>query len=199
MGRPSNTEERRVQIVDALGAVMARDGYERATVAAIAKRAGLASGLVHYHFRDKDEILVALVERIVAGLEGRVAARLARAGEGARARLHALVDAHVGLGDDADPNAVAMWAAVAAEAMRNPEVRALYKEAMASTLTRIERLLRAAMREVERPTRDAKPIAAAILSAIEGAYLVHVSAPGVLPRGYAAPALHALVDGLLGT
>ena len=109
-----------------------------------------------------------------------------------------LPDAHVALGDDADPNAVAMWAAVAAEAMRRPEVRALYKNAISATLARLERLVRAAMREAGKPTRDAKAIAAAISSAIEGAYLVHVSAPGVLPRGYAAPALHALVDGILG-
>lgn len=177
---------------------MAREGYERATIAAIAKRAGLAPGLVHYHFEDKGEILVALVERIVSGLEARVTARLAAAAPGARAHLHALVDAHVALGDDADPNAVAMWAAVAAEAMRRPEVRALYKNAISATLARLERLVRAAMREAGKPTRDAKAIAAAISSAIEGAYLVHVSAPGVLPRGYAAPALHALVDGILG-
>lgn len=197
MGRPSNTEERRAQIVDALGALMAKDGYERATIAAIAKRAGLAPGLVHYHFTDKDEILVALVQRIVAGLEARVEARLTTSAPGARAHLHALVDAHVGLGDDADPNAVATWAAVAAEAMRRAEVRALYKKAIAATLERIERLLRTALRDAGKSTRDSKAIAAALLSAIEGAYLVHVSAPGVLPRGYAAPALHALVDGIL--
>lgn len=76
-------------------------------------------------------------------------------------------------------------------------MRALYKKAIATTLERIERLLRAALREAGKSTKDAKAIAAALLSAIEGAYLVHVSAPGVLPRGYAAPALHALVDGVL--
>src|SRR6185295_6476903 len=97
---------------------MAKRGYEHATIAAIAKQAGLASGLIHYHFADKQEILVVLVERLVAGLETRVALRLRTAGPSARSRLHALVDAHVGLGEDADANAVAAWVVVAAEAIR---------------------------------------------------------------------------------
>jgi len=53
MARPSNTDERRGQIVAALQAVMARAGYAGATIAAIARQAELAPGLVHYHFKDK--------------------------------------------------------------------------------------------------------------------------------------------------
>ncbi|MBS2017371.1 MAG: TetR family transcriptional regulator [Deltaproteobacteria bacterium] len=197
MGRPSNTEQRRAEIAAALGALIASEGYERATIAAIAKRAGLAPGLVHYHFRDKDEILLALVARIVATLEARVEARLRECTGDARARLHVLVDAHVALGDDDDPVAVATWAAIAAEAMRREEVQAHYARAIAATLGRLEKLVRAALREAGKETRAAKAIAAAVLSAIEGAYLLHRAAPGVLPPGYAAPALHALIDGVL--
>ena len=40
---------------------MADRGYERASVTAIAKAAGLTPGLVHYHFHNKKEILLALV------------------------------------------------------------------------------------------------------------------------------------------
>lgn len=176
---------------------MAKKGYEHATITAIAKQAGLASGLIHYHFADKQEILVVLVERLASGLESRVASRLRTAGPSARSRLHALVEAHVGLGDDADPNAVAAWVVVAAEAIRQKEVRALYTKALASTLARLESLVRDALAEEGRSTRSAKHLAAALLAAVEGAFLVHVSAPGVLPPGYAAPALRALVDGVL--
>jgi TetR/AcrR family transcriptional repressor of bet genes len=196
MGRPSNTEERRAQIVEALGAVMAKEGYARATITAIARQARLAPGLIHYHFKDKDEILVELVATLADRLERRVERRLADAGT-PRARLHALVDAHVGLGDDAEPEAVAAWSVVAAEAMRRDEVRVLYARAIESTLARLEHLLSAALRAERKSARDAKRLAAALVAAIEGAYLLHASAPGVLPAGYAGPALHALVDGLL--
>src|SRR5262249_42426832 len=127
----------------------------------------------------------------------RVRARIAQADNTPRARLHALVDAHVALGGDADPGAVAAWVVIAAEATRQPDVRPLYASAVGSTHQRVEQLLREALRAQARPTRRAKELAAAIVSAIEGAYLVNSAAPGILPRGYAAPALHALIDGLL--
>src|SRR5690349_17707233 len=104
---------------------MSREGYANATIAAIAKEAGLAPGLIHYHFEDKPSILVALVAKLAALLDARTA-RLAAVAGTPRARLHALVEAHVGLGDDADPSAVAAWVVIAAEAVSRPEVRALY-------------------------------------------------------------------------
>lgn len=101
MGRPSNTKERRAQIIDALLSTMAKEGYERATVNAIAREANLAPGLVHYHFTNKQEILVALVEQLVTRLDERVEARLEGASDAPRAKLYAVVDAYVALGPEA--------------------------------------------------------------------------------------------------
>lgn len=197
MGRPSNTEERRAQIVDGLLAVMAREGFERATIALVAKEAGLSPGLVHYHFENKHEILLALVQRLLAQLEARVEARLAAAGDDPRARLHAFVDAHLGLGDDADPRAVAAWVVIGAESVRERAVRALYSARIEAALEQLRALVAACLRAEGRGARNARPLAAAILSAIEGAYLVSAGAPGVLPEGYAAPTLRRMIDGLL--
>src|ERR1051325_1811277 len=61
MPRPSNTALRQDQIKDALLSVMAERGFDAATVAHIAQAAGLAPGLVHYHFASKQQILLALV------------------------------------------------------------------------------------------------------------------------------------------
>jgi len=69
MARPSNTEARRSQIVDGLVMVLSERGYERSSVQAIASAAGLSPGLVHYHFKNKLEILVELVERLDGVLE----------------------------------------------------------------------------------------------------------------------------------
>ncbi|MCI0572111.1 MAG: TetR/AcrR family transcriptional regulator [Myxococcaceae bacterium] len=197
MPRPSNTDERRGQIVDGLLDVMAREGYARATIAAIGKAAGLTPGLLHYHFGNKQEILVALVERLAAVLDARVEARLAAAGETPRRRLHAFIDASVALGEDADPRAVSAWAVVGAEAIREPQVRALYTQAVGTMLSRLRALVSACLREERRTTRNAGRIAAAVLTAIEGAYRVSAAAPGVLPEGFAAPTLKRMVDGLL--
>lgn len=180
---------------------MAREGYERATIAEIAREAGLAPGLLHYHFGSKQEILVASVERLVARLEARFSARLETAGDDPRARLQAFVDAHVALGDDHDPRddprAVAAWVVIGAEAVRLPEVRALYSAAIVASLSRLRALVAACLRAEARPTRNAGRIAAAILSAIEGSYRLSAAAPGALPEGYAAPTLLRMIDGLL--
>ena len=67
MGRPSNSAERRAQIVAAMVQVVAAMGYERATVQEVARVAGLAPGLLHYHFKSKREALIVLVQGWVGG------------------------------------------------------------------------------------------------------------------------------------
>ena len=197
MARPSNSDERRGQIVDGLLEVMARQGYAQATIAAIGKAAGLTPGLLHYHFENKQDILVALVERLTQGLAQRVERKCAGAGAGPREQLHAFLGAYVGLGEDADPRAVAAWVVIGAEAVREPQVRALYTHAVAGTLRQLRELLTACLREEGRTTRNVGRLAAGLLSAIEGAYRVSAAAPGVLPEGFAAPTLRRMADGML--
>ena len=48
---------RRAQIVDAAIAVVAEEGYARASMARIAQQAGLSKGLLSYHFRNKEHLL----------------------------------------------------------------------------------------------------------------------------------------------
>ncbi|MGE8451852.1 MAG: TetR family transcriptional regulator, partial [Pseudomonadales bacterium] len=108
MARRSNTDERRGQIVAALQAVMAKAGYAGATVAAIARHAELAPGLVHYHFKDKREILVALVDSLAGYAHQRYESRAAEA-QTAEQRLQAYIAAHLAYGSDAQPDAVAAW------------------------------------------------------------------------------------------
>ena len=51
---------------------MAEVGYEKASIQVIAKEAGLTSGLIHYHFKTKQEILIAAVNGIVSLAEERL-------------------------------------------------------------------------------------------------------------------------------
>jgi len=197
MPRPSNTQLRRRQIVDALLAVMAERGYDGASVQAIAQRAGLTPGLIHYHFASKQEILLEAVRELT-----RVAARrfdvLARRAKTPRERLRAFIDSRLATGRGASPAAVAGWVVVGAEAVRQPEVKAAHEEAIRAQLAVLEVLLRDhagdALTEV-----DARYFAAIVLAAIEGAFQLSVSARGVMPTGYAAKALMELVDSRLGT
>jgi len=197
VARPSNTKQRRADILEALLEVLAREGYRGATIATVARQAGLNPGLLHYHFDRKLDILIALVERLIAAVEERAEARLLRAGADPLERLLAYVDAHVAQGKGADTRAVAAWVAIGAEAIREPEVRAVYQAAIAGRLERLEGLFRECSQARGSRAAGAKRQAAAVLSAIEGAYQISVVAPGALPKGFAAPALRLMILGLL--
>lgn len=62
------TTESRARIVEAIIAVIADSGIERASVRAVAQRAGVSVGAVQHHFRTKDEMLEAAMELISANV-----------------------------------------------------------------------------------------------------------------------------------
>lgn len=187
MGRPSNRDARRAEIVEGLLRVLPETGYERATVARIAKAAGLGAGLVHHHFASKQEILLALGERLASRIEARL-----RPAETARGRLDAWIDAHLALGDGASPEAVACWVALGAEALSQPEVGALYRALVARRLEALRALLRDVCREEARAARGLDLLASTVLAAIEGFYQLASAAPEAVPRGRAARAVREL-------
>jgi AcrR family transcriptional regulator len=65
MGRKSNAPQRREQIVWALYDCLVEKGHEKVSVKEIAARAGLPSGVIHYYFSSKDDIVSNLAEAIV--------------------------------------------------------------------------------------------------------------------------------------
>jgi len=199
MPRPTNRTERRQQIVDGLRLVMAERGFDGASVASIARRAGLAPGLVHYHFGSKREILLALVDALAAQLAEREA-RLQSAATDPWSRLDAWINAHLALGDDADPSAVACWVAIGAEATRAADVRAAYESAVTTDLDRAEELVTAVLAEQLGPDAvgPARTVATALLAAIEGCYRLAAGAPGAVTPGFAAPSVRAMARGLVG-
>jgi len=62
--------QRRTQLVSAALDIAIAEGIAATTIRRVAKRAGVALGVVHYCFADKDDLFVALAERIVTDLLG---------------------------------------------------------------------------------------------------------------------------------
>lgn len=195
MGRPSNRAQRRAEIVAGLQEVMAVHGYEAASVAAVARAAGLTTGLVHYHFKNKLEILLALTTQLGVAIEERLATQTAAA-EGARARLEAALDVHLARGRG-DPQALACWVAIGAEAIRQPDVRAAYQGVLSRRQDLFTGLMRQALREAGLPTRPARAAAAGLSATIEGYFQIAAAAPDLVPRGSAASTAKRMLDGLL--
>ncbi|MEX1103276.1 MAG: TetR/AcrR family transcriptional regulator [Dehalococcoidia bacterium] len=60
------SDARQKQIVDCAVEALAEVGYGRASLAEIAKRAGISKGVILYHFKDKESLLETVVEDIYA-------------------------------------------------------------------------------------------------------------------------------------
>ncbi len=198
MGRPSNTAERRSQIAAGLMKVMAKRGYDGASIAEIAAAARLTPGLVHYHFKDKREILLQALAELAARHDVRLAAALERAGGDARAQVNAFIDFHLGLGASSDPQALACWILLSGEALREPKVRVEYEKALAAG---VARLTAAIQRGVDAKTfrcADVKAAGAALVAAIHGYFVLAATARALIPRGSAAGTTKKMAAGLLG-
>lgn len=194
VGRPSNREERRRDILEAALVVMAKSGYDGASVQAIAKQAGLSAGLLHHHFGSKAAVLEALLLDLERRVRERAEALSARK-RGAWGRLEAWVDAHLATGDDADPNAVGAWVWIGAEALKGGKVRALFETAMSRRKSELAALLQAAASD--RAVRiDAASVATTVLATIEGFYRL-ASSSNVVEPGSAATSVHRMLDRLI--
>ncbi|TYP68936.1 TetR/AcrR family transcriptional regulator [Paenibacillus methanolicus] len=69
------TEARRAQIVDAAITTLDEIGFANASLAQIAKRAGISTALISYHFRDKNELMDYTLMALVGDSAGYVLER----------------------------------------------------------------------------------------------------------------------------
>lgn len=198
MGR-KNSEERREEIVDALLSTMAEHGYAKASLSKVAAAAGLTQGLLHYHFKSKQEILVTLTERLVdAQLASMEAAVLTK--KSAPEKLKALLDAFLAVGETADPDAVAAWVTIGAESIRQPKIQAEFEKALHAFGAQIAAIIEAGVEDGEfDPGEVSTPACvAAILAVIQGYFTLAATAREVIPAGSAALASWQMVQGLVG-
>lgn len=79
MGRKSNADQRRREIVRALYDCLAEQGHEKVTIKTIAARAGLPPGVIHYYFKSKDAIIADLARLLVERYSQGIAKHLAAA------------------------------------------------------------------------------------------------------------------------
>jgi TetR/AcrR family transcriptional regulator, transcriptional repressor of bet genes len=181
MGRPSNREERRREILQAFGRVMADHGYAGATIAAVAAEAGFAPGLVHHHFENKAELLRALLGDLVVRFRKRVGLY-----EAEEDRLLAYADGALRLDERADVAAARAWVGVFAEAIRDPALFAQVRRLLDAETTAIQQRANGAL-----DTNGAR----SVLAFIVGSLVVGAFAPRAT-AGFAAPGLRALIGAL---
>ena len=162
----------------AFARALADHGYAGATIASVALEAGIAPGLVHHHFENKDDLLVCLFQDLVSGFRGRV--HRYEAGED---KLLAYVDAALKLDEHADVTAARCWVGVFAEAIRNPRLFGQVRHLIDTELDTIQGRSGGKLSAQD---------AGAILAFIIGSLVLGAFAPRKT-AGFAAPGLRKLV------
>jgi len=179
MGRPSNRQERRAQILKGFSRVLANHGYAGATITAIADEVELAPGLIHHHFKDKEDLLSSLLKDLITDFRQRTKAEQSEQDDW----LSAYVDGALKLDERSDLVAARCWVGVFAEAIRNP-----------SLLRQMRRLIDKELESIQTHSRnklDAQQ-AGAVLAFIIGSLVLGAFAPKKT-RGFAAPGIKKLI------
>jgi len=196
VGRPSNRSERRSDIRKALLRVMAKSGYERATIAQIAKEASLSSGLVHYHYQNKQEILLDLIERMHAYRTKSLVEIDQLAEHAPLDALDRFIDLYLAL-DHADPQARAAWTAMGTEALQNEEVRVRFESLVTDAAKSVRRIVDHGIARGEFTGQDTEATVAALIALVQGYLFLSATTAAVIPKGSAARTAKAAARGLL--
>lgn len=68
MGNSKEAEERKKEILDVVEELFATKGYDGTSTTDILERVGIARGTLYYHFKSKEDILDALIDRIIQSM-----------------------------------------------------------------------------------------------------------------------------------
>jgi AcrR family transcriptional regulator len=121
--RPSVEPERREQLISAAARVIARSGYDAATVRDVAREAGVSTGVIAYYFEGKDDLFAHVLRSASRSFRARLES--AQAGTHTpRERLLAMAEAATPADEEA-VRAHALWIDFWARAARDPALAGL--------------------------------------------------------------------------
>ena len=193
----SHLAARRDQIIDAATVRFAANGFQATGMADVIAASGLSAGAVYRYFRSKDELIAAIVERVLGEAAGRFelllqgdAAPDPAVAVGTAVRLVADVATRGPV--DLTRVAVQAWG----EALRNPEVHAVVDRAYRTMRGFFVEIARRGQASGRLPA-DADPLhlGAVLFSSVIGFLLQRLLLGDVDPAGY-ADALRATWGGV---
>ena len=157
---------RRAQIVDCAIDTIAELGFAKASVDQIARRVGVSKGVITYHFPNKEGIVDAVIEKVVAAgrtyMEPRIMAETSAAG-----RLRAYIESDLEF-MDANRKPLIALVEIAMSARREDGSLVIGPESLAGRVASLEELLRAGQRSREFRRFNTRVMALTIIQAIDG-------------------------------
>ena len=175
MSAPASAPPRatRDRLIDAAVQVVARQGLEAASVKAVAAQAGVTAGLLHYHFADKDELMVAALRRALEAYQARLRER--RAERSSAEQLPGLI-ADARAATDTDADVFRLRLAFASRALSHPDLAPVIRELNAAGVEETAATLAAAAGRAE-PNEVDRRVGATLKAAFDGIMLAWLNDP----------------------
>ncbi len=197
MPRPSNTKYRRIQIAEAMMKLMAARGYDRTSMSGIAEASGLSQGLIHYHFKNKQEILLMVLQMMASRHKKDLDARLVEAGDDPLRKISNFIDFHLGLVAGNDPETLACWIVINGEALRQKDIREEFEKAMGKIAGLLTKIIHEGLETGLITCGNPEAAAGALLALIQGFYVIAANTRDLIPKGSAAESARKMANGLL--
>jgi len=188
------TEARRQQVLDAAAECFHKSGFHGASMAQIAKAAGMSPGHIYNLFENKDDVIGTIVEREQAERLAKVDA-IQRADDVVRAMID---EVECGVEDHlAGPNA-ALRMEVLAEAGRNPKLAAVVRNADALGREKLVGLMEVALaqRNRQRSAQEVRARVEVLMALFDGLMVRTLRNPDI-DRETITPVVARLVKALL--
>ena len=120
----TTVEERRAEILETTCQVVVERGFAATRVADVANKLGVSTGLIHYHFESKDQLLAEAFQHAAEADLARLEAEVALSADPLE-RLDRIFRLYTP--DEAEPGWM-MWIDGWGEALRSPELKAISRD-----------------------------------------------------------------------
>ncbi len=170
-------EIRQTQLINATLTVIDRVGLADASLALIAKQAGVSTGIVSHYFGDKNGLLDACMRQILLDLYQRLQFHRERATDSPQMKIRAIIDANFDTADTSVP-VLKTWLVFWAESLHHDNLLRLQR----INDRRLYSNLTAQLRRVL-PETQAKAAGSALAALIDGLWLRLTLSPQPLEQG----------------
>ncbi|MEZ4456534.1 MAG: TetR/AcrR family transcriptional regulator [Gemmatimonadales bacterium] len=197
MARVAGRSFTREEVAEAAWRVILRDGLHKASVRAIAKELGATTGVVTYHFADKDELLLFALDRLGAAIIRNMEA--AAEGSAGLDRIRRIIETTLPKG----PREVAgwrLWISFVGLALSNKRLREEHQRRLEVLNERIRRELADLQAAGGIPAElDPALEADALVALADGIGLGYVLRPRVYPPDRQAEIVEGYLQSRFGT
>ncbi len=193
--RPSVEAQRREEVLEATCEIIAEVGFRNVRVSDVAKRAGISTGVVHYYFGTKEQMLDDAFRFAVQQARHRSLESI-RGKRNARDRLYAVLD--VQLPTDESDREWPLWLHLWAEALMRPPLQELNRATYENWIALIEGIIVEGQASGEFHPVPARDVTLQLLTMIDGLVIQATLGAKDLDARRVRELVHGFVNSVLG-